>query len=77
MKVLTWYSDDDVYHERIVLYGLSSSSTRYVVLTPDKDVYAKELDGTDDEGRALCVLLGAGGGRPAWLDRPVYAFRGV
>ena len=41
-KVIVWYSDDSVYHERVLLRK-TGESTWYIV-TPDHDVYVEDFN---------------------------------
>ena len=41
-KVIVWYSDDSVYHERVLLWK-TGESTWYIV-TPDHDVYVEDFN---------------------------------
>ena len=39
--VLVWYTGDTVWHERLILGHISSSW--YLIVTPDEDIYPQEL----------------------------------
>ena len=45
-RILVWYEDDDVWHERVLLWPshdvAGRSRDRWVVLTPDDDVYVED-----------------------------------
>ena len=57
--VLTLYSDDSVYHERILLWPAKGPA--WAVATPDEDVYVEVLAGGDpNEEPESALYLGAG-----------------
>ena len=41
-RLAVWYSDDDVYHERILIWKVSAAS--WFILTPDQDLYEEVFD---------------------------------
>ena len=43
-----WYTDDDVYHERILVWRVDEDT--WYVLTPDRDLYPEGWSGRSDEG---------------------------
>lgn len=43
-----YYSDDNVWHERLALW--KQSGTRWMIYTPDSDRYVEDLSGTDPDG---------------------------
>ena len=56
--MLTWYSDDSVYHERILLWPARDSA--WAIATPDEDVYVEILAGGDpNEEPESALYLGA------------------
>ena len=40
-KIIVWYTDDTVYHERVLLWKVSDSS--WYIVTPDHDVYVEDF----------------------------------
>eukprot|EP00438_Fugacium_kawagutii_P003619 Skav206460 [mRNA] locus=scaffold2468:15414:16719:- [translate_table: standard] len=47
-----WCPDDDVWHERLVVFPSVSSPAAYYIVTPDKDVYIEELATGEGPSRA-------------------------
>lgn len=41
-RLAVWYSDDDIYHERVLIWRVSDSS--WFILTPDLDLYEEVFD---------------------------------
>ena len=75
-RVLVWYSDDDVWHERLLLWpsrDITGRRTRdrWVICTPDRDVYEEDLDQHHDV--VYVVRLADDGSRP-YLAEDIYAF---
>lgn len=61
-SLATWYEDDVVWHQRLLL--APARFGRYAVCTPDGDVYVEDVLGRDPEtGAEQCQLL-AKRGRP-------------
>ncbi|CAK0864760.1 unnamed protein product [Prorocentrum cordatum] len=56
-QLLVWYGDDNVWHERLAVWPVQGA--QWVLQTPDKDVYAEYLDGSDPDGleRAIPLLV--------------------
>ena len=48
-KAVVWYSDDTVWHERLILLP-GSAPGLYWVWTPDGDIYEEDLQGKAKEG---------------------------
>ena len=48
-KLVLFYSDDDVWHERYVLLP-GSSEGLYWICTPDDDIYGENLSSNGDDG---------------------------
>ncbi|CAE7794892.1 unnamed protein product [Symbiodinium sp. CCMP2592] len=69
-----WYTDDDVWHERIVLLH-GDGDDMYWVVTPDLDVYEENLGGNAVDGPER-VRKVAHGARSRY-NRPIYRFRDV
>ena len=72
-RMLLHYASDDVWHERLLLWPSSSDYRRWVIETPDEDMYAELLDGTGGADRFQPI--DETGFRPP-LGLPVYAFQG-
>lgn len=53
--ILVWYPDDDVFHERCLLWPCSLG--RWVIMTPDSDVYEEALPASDGNGPERIYLL--------------------
>ncbi|CAE6954480.1 unnamed protein product [Symbiodinium sp. CCMP2592] len=67
-----WYSDDDVWHERLVLLPGRRADVFWIV-TPDIDIYEENLAGNASGGPEKVREL-AHGARTRY-SRPVYKFR--
>ena len=53
--VRVWYSDDNVWHERVVLLR-GMGPNMFWVVTPDMDVYEEDLGGNAENGpHRVCV----------------------
>ncbi|CAK0794807.1 unnamed protein product [Prorocentrum cordatum] len=70
--VLVWYDADDVYHERSAVWP--QTREKWAVLTPDLDMHAKVLDGSDGSDGVTRILDLRPGGRLPILDAPPYRF---
>ena len=57
--VMVWYSDDNVWHERLCLWPLGRY--RWIIYTPDRDLYVEEFGGGGD-GPEKIRLVGPRGG---------------
>ena len=53
-----WFSDDDVWHERLILWPSGTTSTSYYILTPDDDIYVEELDPGVSDGPVRTRIKG-------------------
>lgn len=53
-----WFSDDHVWHERLVLWPSGTTPTSYYILTPDDDVYVEELDPGVSDGPTRTRIKG-------------------
>ena len=53
---VVWYSDDNVYHERLMVWKVTD--TKWYVLTPDGDLYAEDWSGLVDDGPVSFKLKG-------------------
>ena len=80
-RILVWYDDPDdpVWHERVLLWpsreiGAGESlSTRWLILTPDDDLYWEEMNCGAGHDVTEVSQLGKKGERP-YLDDPIYSF---
>ena len=70
--VRVWYTDDDVWHERLVLLR-GGGKDEYWVVTPDQDLYEENLGGDAEDGpqRVRVVPYGT----RTRYTRPVYKFK--
>ena len=69
-----WYSDDEVFHERIMIWRVDALT--WYVLTPDRDLYAENFSGTSDNGPVSFKLKGGDFNYFSRLGQPVYRFDG-
>ncbi|CAK0857162.1 unnamed protein product, partial [Prorocentrum cordatum] len=53
--LLVWYGDDHVWHERLAAWPVQGA--QWVLQTPDKEVYAEYLDGSDPDGLERAIPL--------------------
>ncbi len=56
IPVAVFYSDDDVWHERLPLWRESES--RWMIYTPDKDMYVEDLRGGAEDGPSKVKVKG-------------------
>ena len=70
--VRVWYSDDTVWHERLVLLE-GEGENMFWIVTPDLDVYEEDLGGHAVDGPER-VRVVAHGARSRY-NRPIYRFR--
>ena len=70
-RVLVWYDDDNVWHERLLLWPYGDAGLRgWLIETPDGDVYDEELR----EGDSITRLRGVhDDGRRGRVEEAVYA----
>ena len=47
-RLAVWYSDDSMYHERILIWRGKSSEGSWYILTPDLDLYEESYDDPSD-----------------------------
>lgn len=71
--VLAWYSDDDVFHERLLVWRVDDKT--WYVLTPDGDCYAEDYSGDSDNGPLTFQVKGVDFQFFSRVRRPVYRFR--
>ena len=69
--MLVRYAGDPKWHERILLGQSAHDPYKWIIVTPDSDVYIEDLRKDPEEVR----LVPIGGGRPAGLTGPTYIFR--
>ncbi len=73
-SIAVWYSDDTVYHERLLLWR--TSPTCWYILTPDGDTYEEEYDCRDpDIGPARVMVKGVDFQYMSRLRPAVYRFK--
>eukprot|EP00435_Cladocopium_sp_Y103_P073271 s29_g43.t1 len=70
-KILAWYSDELVYHERILIWKTGAST--WYILTPDKDLY-EENYADPAEGPSRFHIKGLHFKYYSRLPHPVYRF---
>ena len=72
---IVWYSDDNVYHERLMIWR--SNPTTWFVLTPDGDFYQEDWSGLGDDGPVSFKVKGKGMDFQYFsrITQPVYRFR--
>ena len=68
--VLLWYANDDVWHERAVLWKVGEE---WEVITPDDDKYLERIT-TGDEGPVKIIILPSSGVVPSSVTEDVYRF---
>lgn len=71
-KILAWYSDDTMYHERILIWKASGTSAWYI-LTPDDDLYAEDYNDPEN-GPASFLIKNQHFAYYSRLSHPVYRF---
>ncbi|CAK0823171.1 unnamed protein product, partial [Prorocentrum cordatum] len=70
---LAWYDGDDVYHEQVALWP--QTHARWVILTPDFDMYSEMLDGSEGVDGVVRIIGLRPDGRLPRLDKPAYRFK--
>ena len=71
-KAIVWYTDDDVYHERILVWRVDEDT--WYVLTPDRDLYPECWSGRSDEGPISFKLKDVDFRYFSRVSQPVYRF---
>ena len=74
-KAVVFYTDDVVWHERIVLLPGHDPNV-YWVLTPDEDIYEEDLGGKAQDGPDKVRVVPPGIRTLANLRKGIYRFRG-
>ena len=74
-KAVVFYTDDVVWHERIVLLPGHDPNV-YWVLTPDEDIYEEDLVGKAQDGPDKVRVVPPGIRTLANLRKGIYRFRG-
>lgn len=69
---VVWYSDDSVYHERLMVWR--AGDTEWFVLTPDGDFYREDWSGHSDEGPISFKLKKTDFSHFSRISQPVYRF---
>ena len=72
LRIGVWYSDDTVWHERLLLYPVSEKE--WVIRTPDGDQYIEQIDALDPNGSSKLALCGPKGQAPDVLGGKFYRF---
>ena len=73
-SIAVWYSDDTVFHERLLIWR--TSPTCWYILTPDGDTYEEEYDCRDPEtGPSRVMVKGVDFQYMSRLRPGVYRFR--
>lgn len=73
-SIAVWYSDDTVFHERLLIWR--TSPTCWYILTPDGDAYEEEYDCRDPEtGPSRVMVKGVDFQYMSRLRPGVYRFR--
>ena len=70
-RLAVWYSDDDVYHERILIWKVSAAS--WFILTPDQDLYEEVFDDPSN-GPQHFKIKGVHYRFNSWLRGGIYRF---
>ena len=70
--IIVWYSDDNVWHERLLIWKRADGS--WEILTPDGDKYCEDLR-KNGNGPEEVVRLPASGEIPNDVTESVYRFR--
>ena len=80
-RILIWYRDDDVYHERVALWPTGvSGTTRWAFATPDhaerdgSGIYVEDAGSIEDVSKVAPLSLS---GKRPYLDEDIYAFADV
>ena len=72
--VAVYYSDDRLWHERLLLYPLGDGRT-WIVRTPDADQYAEQVDAKDEGGCCRICMCSLDGSSPRLLYGRLYRFQ--
>ncbi|CAK0815781.1 unnamed protein product, partial [Prorocentrum cordatum] len=70
---LAWCDGGGVYHERVALWP--QTHARWVILTPDYDMYSEMLDGSEGVDGVVRIVGLRPDGRLPRLDKPAYRFK--
>ena len=68
-----WYSDDDVWHERLLVWRVTRDT--WYTLTPDGDLYAEDFSGLGDNGPMTFRIKDVEFRYWSRLGKPVYRFK--
>eukprot|EP00435_Cladocopium_sp_Y103_P039377 s2017_g10.t1 len=71
-RLAVWYNDDDVYHERVLVWRVDGKS--WYVLTPDKDLYVEDFSGLGENGPVSFKVKDDDFRYWSRLGKPVYRF---
>ena len=71
-KILAWYSDDTMYHERVLIWKAPGTSS-WFILTPDSDLYIEDYNDPDN-GPESFLIKNQHFAYYSRLAHPVYRF---
>ena len=69
---IVWYSDDNVYHERLLVWKVNESS--WYILTPDNDLYVEDWSCKGGDGPISFKIKGDDFRYFSRISQPVYRF---
>jgi len=69
------YYEGDLWHQRVLLWREKGSRSRWVILTPDNDLYVEDMKCDRRNGIARCHLLSSSSHHPRPLWGRSYRFR--
>ena len=69
---IVWYSDDNVYHERLLVWKVNESS--WYILTPDNDLYVEDWSCKGGDGPISFKIKGDDFRCFSRISQPVYRF---
>ena len=77
--MLIWFADDDVWHERVLLWPVGRKGTKsWVIATPDhKDEWGVYIEDYTPGGDVAEVRPCAPDGSRPYLDEMIYSFADV
>ena len=69
------YQGHDLWHERLLLARVGSVGAKWIILTPDRDMYLEDFGAQNDDVEGLRLPLPASGRPPGVPDAETYNFR--